>query len=228
MVFILGCLTIMCYSQERIKQVLELKNGTNVSGFVMQQEDGSYLLETEAGDVLFYSPDEVLEVKTEESITSNKKQSTSGIALDRGLKKSGFSLTFIETGENLRQDQVSPSFWTEYHKASNSKRAGMWLIIGGCGTTAIGAILSSALTITESGSYWNGSGYATYNHTYSSPVSYIVSAVGGALQIWGIIDFFSGNAKLNNLAKQYNALHGYSSELSLDVIPGGLALKYSF
>ena len=223
-------LTIMCFSQERVKKVIDLKNGTSVAGFVMEQEDGSYLLETEAGDVLFYTAEEVRSVRMQGEENKTRPSSKSKITpLTEGhiLKRNGFSLTFADSGDDLLPEQVSTSFWNDYRKASKGKRAGMWIMIGGGGVVIIGSALSAIKTV-EEGSYWNGNGYTTYHNVNSSPVGAIVASVGAGVAIFGAVKFFSGNAKLGKLAKQYNSQHGYSSELSLEVVPTGLAFKYSF
>lgn len=51
--------SISIYGQERVKRVIELKIGLSVTGYVMEMEDGRYMLETDSGDILFYSKDEV-------------------------------------------------------------------------------------------------------------------------------------------------------------------------
>lgn len=235
---VLMSLTVVCFCQERIKQVLELRNGTSVTGFVMQQEDGSYLLETDSGDVLFYTSSEVRSLKTpsaesgESNHTFTKKingEKHSSLSIETGLKRKGFSLIFTDTGQDLLPNQVSPSFWNDYRKASKGKKTGMWLMIGGGVVIITGSILSATIVEVSSGRESIGNGYYnTYYNEQSSPIGAIVASAGAGVAIWGAVKFFMGNAKLGNLAKTYNAQNGYSSVLSLDVIPAGLAIKYNF
>lgn len=51
------------FCQERTQKILELKNGTTVRGYIMEQENGDLMLETEFGDIIFYSQNEVLSIK---------------------------------------------------------------------------------------------------------------------------------------------------------------------
>ena len=82
-IIILFALTTQAYgaSQNPEKKVLELKNGATVTGYVMRQDDGSYLLETETGDIIFYTQNEVKGIRSLESLnnTSNPTVNT-GIA----------------------------------------------------------------------------------------------------------------------------------------------------
>lgn len=55
-----------------------------------------------------------------------------------------------------------------------------------------------------------------------------VGAVGLGVATWGVIRFICGNSQLGKLAKQYNNGNGYTSELSLDYSPAGVALVYKF
>lgn len=240
--FILMSIAVLCFSQERQKRILELKNGTTIPGYVMEQEDGSYLLETEAGDVLFYAADEVRRVSSEAEQNAvsgaNSNNTSFSSNSDFGLKRRFFSLTFARTGEDLQPDQVSSSFWKDYRKASNGKKAGMYLMIGGGSLMLTGAILSATLVQYRTTYNWYRY-YDDYDNDYDfdydeelvsepSPVGSIVALVGTGIAVWGAISFFSGHAKLGRLAKQYNTEHGYYSSLSIEMVPGGLGLTYKF
>lgn len=223
-------IAVVSFGQERVKKVLELKNGTKVTGFVMTQDDGSYLLETDGGDVLFYMPDEVNRIfdeGTETSETSLKKGKKVS-AQERGLKRAGFGLKFADTGAPLSMNQVSNTFWQDYQKASKRKKWGLWLTIGGGVTSVAGGVMSRFITVHESGSYYNGHGTTTYDYTRSSPVGSIIAGVGLGVTIWGVIKLVGGNKKLGLLATQYNQEHGYASSLSIEAAPSGIALTYKF
>lgn len=56
-------LTVAAGAQtEKVKQRVELKNGNEVVGYVAEQSDGSYLVETESGDMFFYSASEIKKI----------------------------------------------------------------------------------------------------------------------------------------------------------------------
>lgn len=57
-VLLIGVTTLVM-GQERTKKILELKIGLSVSGYVMELENGNYMLETDAGDIVFYNRDEI-------------------------------------------------------------------------------------------------------------------------------------------------------------------------
>lgn len=56
-------LTVAVSAQtEKVKQRVELKNGSEIIGYVAEQNDGSYLVETESGDMFFYSASEIKKI----------------------------------------------------------------------------------------------------------------------------------------------------------------------
>ena len=221
------------FGQDRTKKILDLKNGASVTGYVMEQENGGYMLETEAGDVLFYMPDEVLRVRNvDNSEASNNPQQnvslSSNVSKSNLLERNGFSLTFSGTKQDLQQGQVSDSFWNDYRKASRGKKTGMFLLIGGGVTVAVGATLSSSLKQSYSHEEWQGNIKITSYETYTSPVGMIVAGAGLGVAATGLIIFLSGNGKLKKLATRYNNEHGLSSSFSLGISPAGFAFAYSF
>ena len=133
-IVLLACIfgiSIVVSGQEREKKVLELKNGTTVTGFVMEQSDGNYMLETETGDILFYAKDEVRTVLDKEKKDADRERGMNYQGSDR-LVKSGFSLTFSNSRLDLQPNQVSGRFWDEYTSAARKKKSGMvMMIIGG-------------------------------------------------------------------------------------------------
>ena len=230
LIIVFAAIALIASGQEKVKKVLELKNGTSVTGFVMVQEDGSYLLETDAGDVLFYTADEVLRLVDEGAWSSQAYSIKDNVSpSDKNLlKRGGFGLKFAGTGKPLLPQQVTSAFWQDYQKASKGKKTGMWLTIGGGVVVLTGVTLSQTLEVYETGAYYNGHGYTTYDNYYSSPIGSIVATAGAGVAIWGVIKMIKGNIKLGRLAAQYNKDHGYASSLSIDAAPGGIALTYNF
>ncbi|MBO5933436.1 MAG: hypothetical protein J6Q19_06925 [Bacteroidaceae bacterium] len=66
LVFLCLVFCVLINAQDtRIKSKVELKSGkTEIVGFVTQQSDGGYLVETESGDVFYYSQDEIKNITT--------------------------------------------------------------------------------------------------------------------------------------------------------------------
>lgn len=205
-------ITAVAVGQERIKKVVELKNGTTITGYVMEQENGNYMLETESGDVLFYTREEVRSIRnfnqeTESvlyPVTGNNAKLTYKKPTDL-LQRGGFGLEFVNSKESLRSDQVSSDFWQKYQKASRNKRGGMTMTIIG-GASLITGFCLWAADDWDSGNPIDGIGIG-------------VGAVGLGVATWGVIRFICGNSQLGKLAKQYNNGNGYTSELSLDYSP---------
>lgn len=233
------------FGQERTKMVLELKNGSTVTGFVMEQENGSYMVETESGDILFYNRDEVKNFKKMGEDNTGLIQTlrrTASAAIypareENVLKRSGFSLVFKDSGIDLQQDQVSDVFWSDYKSASRRKKSGMKLMIIGGASALAGAVgyLSFGETYFTYTSYsYDSVGNRHSSETtskYTNTAGYIcwgVVAAGAGLATLGTIKFLAGNAGLGRLAKQFNSANGYASELSFDYSPAGIALVYRF
>ena len=63
--------SFISFGQERTQRILELVNGTTVKGYVMEQGNGGYMLETDAGDIVFFSRSEVRAVKEIETSNNN-------------------------------------------------------------------------------------------------------------------------------------------------------------
>lgn len=215
-IVLLACIfgiSIVVSGQEREKKVLELKNGTTVTGFVMEQSDGNYMLETETGDILFYAKDEVRTVLDKEKKDADRERGMNYQGSDR-LVKSGFSLTFSNSRLDLQPNQVSGRFWDEYTSAARKKKSGMVMMIIGGAVAGVGSTVGTLLSSND-----NQVGLIT---TIAS------GGVGLGLATFGLIGLLSGNSKLNRLATQYNNGQGYASELSFDFNPAGFALVYSF
>lgn len=60
-VALVSCI-VMSAQDVKVKSKVELKNGNEVVGYITEQSDGSYLVETEAGDMFFYSASEIKKI----------------------------------------------------------------------------------------------------------------------------------------------------------------------
>lgn len=80
----------LVFCQDRAKKVLELKNGTTVSGYIMEQKNGDFMLETETGDIIFYTRNEILSVKdpnkTVQSAPSARSESHTYVDMGLSVK----------------------------------------------------------------------------------------------------------------------------------------------
>lgn len=59
LLFVLLLLSLSVFAQEMTERRIELKNGTILTGIVVLQSDGSYLVELKSGDVIFFQATEV-------------------------------------------------------------------------------------------------------------------------------------------------------------------------
>lgn len=90
---ILFCVTMLAIGQERTRKVIDLKIGLSVTGYVMEMEDGRFMLETDSGDIVFYSKDEVRGIR---NVDEEKKSTVKGIFSKLGLGKKKSDDAIIE------------------------------------------------------------------------------------------------------------------------------------
>lgn len=60
---ILCAVSLSAQDQKKVKETVTLNDGTEISGYVAKQSDGSYLIENESGDMFYYTAAEIKEVK---------------------------------------------------------------------------------------------------------------------------------------------------------------------
>lgn len=129
---VIGTATIV-FGQERVKRVLELKNGTTITGYVMEQGNGSYMLETAEGDILFFSREEVRRITetSQSSSTPSVRSQGSHIPVDLGLSVKWASCnvgasTPSESGDYFAWGETSPKSyydWDNYKWYDNNGKA---------------------------------------------------------------------------------------------------------
>lgn len=56
------CALTLSAQEQKIKQKIQLKDGTEIIGYVAPQGDGSYVIENEAGDIFFYTAAEIRKI----------------------------------------------------------------------------------------------------------------------------------------------------------------------
>ena len=117
----------LLFAQERVEKRIKLKDGTVLTGFVEQQQDGSYLIETDSGDILFFSPSEIANLTTvnEKSKALGDINSTDSIVyLKRG------KIFFYANNEEVTQNDFAHiQVWQDYQRAQKIRRTGGTLAI---------------------------------------------------------------------------------------------------
>lgn len=82
---------VMSAQTQKVKQRVELKNGGEVVGYVAEQTDGSFLVETETGDMFFYTPSEIKKIVELADIEVKKvKASVEADGQDGQYKRRGY------------------------------------------------------------------------------------------------------------------------------------------
>ena len=107
---------LMLFAQDKKEMLLELKNGTSLIGMVQIQSDGSFLLETESGDVIFFNSSEVKKatpVGEPVSLPVSDENHKWGIVC-----KKGGNLRFTQTDELLAQ--IDSSAYEEWQKGQKA------------------------------------------------------------------------------------------------------------
>lgn len=180
---------IVLSAQEREKKTLELKDGTVLSGYVTRQDDGSYLVETTSGDVLFYSVNEIRSVRGE-----GKKQAKGAYGI---MERKGFNLVYPESLDYMgrpilvQSTALSKGFHSEYKKNRN-------LAIAGVGCLAGGAVVGLCI------------GFPLYCTYWYDDLGLLFMIVGGATMTAGALMLPIGLKRLDYMAMRYNN-QGYTS-----------------
>ena len=177
---------IVLSAQEREKKTLELKDGTVLSGYVTRQDDGSYLVETTSGDVLFYSVNEIRSVRGE-----GKKQAKGAYGI---MARKGFNLVYPERFDSpVQPNTLSYEFDSAYKKNRDLAVAGVWCLAGGpVAAFAVGFPMS-----------------AFADSDFGFVTGLFLLAAGSAATIAGAVMLPIGLIRLDEMAKKYN--HGYIS-----------------
>lgn len=62
------CAVIVSAQEQKVKQKVQIKDGSEIIGYVAVQTDGSYLVQNESGDMFFYSAAEIKKIVEIEEI----------------------------------------------------------------------------------------------------------------------------------------------------------------
>ncbi len=205
--------SVLAIAQDKTEKKLQLKNGTTLSGVVEVQTDGSYRLETAAGDVFFFSPSEVSKViddtpKADKKATAQLKKVSDAEAV---VYRKGGNLLFKSTGAKLTQeDFASFEGWDKYRKAQNLHGWGNGLMYGGAGALAGFAIAQLAL----------GDDLADED--------IVIPAIVGSssILITGVVLKLIGNKKIAKIGDGYNHNPGYVLDFGAQQSGIGFAIKF--
>ena len=230
--FIVCLFSVLALAQERVEKRVELKNGTVLTGYVQVQPDGSYQVETSAGDKLVFSPSEIARVVN--AIPSNNQQE------GEIVYKKGGSLYFYATGKPLVQnDFYTEQGWKKYRGAQTSRKVGTGFILSGiCLTAAAPAFYyatdglydknqweDTSYYDEEKGELIEDGHYGGYNYDWEL-ATILVGSGGVALTIAGIVFSVSGNARIKKIARAYNQQPGYVLDFGTQQHGVGLALHF--
>ena len=89
---LLAGVTSFALGQERTKRIVELKIGLSVTGYIMELEDGNYMLETDSGDIIFYSRDEIRSIKNPEEVKKEAESNTTTTPVTKNSIPKRYSL----------------------------------------------------------------------------------------------------------------------------------------
>ena len=122
---LLGGIATFANAQERTKKVIELKIGISVTGYVLEMNDGGYMLETDSGDIIFYSRDEIRSIRNPSDIVENNENADPALRPD-GSKTPVNIVAQENTLESLlryyRIQEKLKQFW-ECHYRKDKKQA---------------------------------------------------------------------------------------------------------
>lgn len=198
----MALLSILAYSQERVVKEVILGDGNTISGYVTTQPDGSYKVETSAGDVFFFSSSEV---KVVQEMEINRV--LDGVPGEVVVYKRGGSIRFCSNDQKLTQtDFSSLKGWREYRGAKNLRGWGYGLAATGWATAVAGWV------------YW---------HTTGDELGGLIAVAGGpTFLIGGITMIIFGNKKLKMIVKGYNNNPGYAFDFGVQQHGVGFAMTF--
>lgn len=197
-------MSILAYSQVRTVSDVVLKNGATVTGYVTTQPDGSFKVETPAGDIFFFSASEVKRIKETEGKRDIIIEAKPGHEV---VYKRGGSIRFCLDDKKLGlEDFASTKGWKTYKGAQNLRGWGYGVAATGLATAATGGVY----WLTE----WDNMGGA------------IIVAGGTTILIGGITMIIFGNKKLKKIVQSYNNNPGYAFDFGSQKHGVGFALTF--
>lgn len=215
LLLIASIFSILAIAQEREVKIVELINGNTVSGYVQTQQDGSYLVETESGDVFFFSQSEVKSINaTKKAFVSGDLDYYGGITVE---KKKGKLYKLSSGKELIPADFMSYSDWEKYRKAQNIIKTANTLLIVSGSMVAVGGILA-IIYFADQGDIdleWMGTAGGCIGMFVAAPLA-ITSLVLG----------ISGNKQLATIKDAYNYHPGYVVDFGMQQYGLGFALKF--
>lgn len=120
---VLASCLVMSAQDAKVKSRIELKGGkADVVGYAQLQDDGGYVVETESGDVFYYSASEIKKItdleatKSKEEKVKASKRAPYDFGNDRSKKKGYMGI--VEAGIGLNSYNWGYSENGDYHETS--------------------------------------------------------------------------------------------------------------
>lgn len=218
---VVSLVTLTAMAQEKVEKRIELKNGTILTGFVQEQQDGSYRVETESGDVLVFSSSEVERIVEGNLMTSNPQ--TNKYYEGMTLYKKGGNLHFYSSGQKLEQkDFTTYPGWEKYQKAQKKWRTGNTITITSAVSLAAGVGLLTPYLLAN---YTNAIEYTDSMELFLH-IGGALSTVSVAMLVTGLIIKGNGNKQLTVIRDSYNQNPGYALNFGAQQHGLGLALVF--
>lgn len=187
---------------------VDLTNGNTLTGYVSQQADGGYLVETTDGDTFYFSSSEVRRV-----YDPSVKQDANAVYTDgRMVYRKGSKIRYLDDNSLLGESGFANYLaYDKYTKASSLKRWGDY-------TLAFGVLFGLA-GIGELADISAGESDGTYLWTIPTGASCLVA--GAVMELIGV-------SKLNKIVKTRNNANHYSFEVELGPTPNGFGIAMKF
>jgi len=214
--------SVLTLAQERVEKRVELKNGIVLTGYVQVQPDGSYQVETSAGDKLVFTQAEVARVV---NVNPSLTPETNDYYEGKTVYKKGGALCFYATNEPLTQKDFSTfQQWEKYQKAQKKWKTGNTIAIASSFSLGAGVGLMTPYLLAE----YIAIGSVEYKDSYESCL-FIGGALAGvstALLVTGLIIKGNGNKRLVAVRDSYNQNPGYALNFGVQQYGVGLALHF--
>ena len=185
---------------------VDLTNGNTLTGYVSQQADGGYLVETTDGDTFYFSSSEVRRV-----YDPSVKQDANAVYTDgRMVYRKGSKIRYLDDNSLVGESGFANYLaYNKYNKASSLKKWGDYALVFGAlfGLGGVGDMLDLE----------NSDG----TYLWAIPVGATCLGAGALMEIIGV-------AKLNKIVKTRNSANHYSYEFELGPTPNGFGIAMKF
>lgn len=203
LVLALAGFTLAASAQNGELMSVDLTNGTTLSGYVTQQSDGGYLVQTAEGDTFYYSASEVRRV-----YDPNEKQDPNAVFTDgRRVYRKGKTIRYADDNSAIGPTGFANYMaYDKYTKASKLKQWGDYSLI--LGTLFVLGGVGDMMGDEPDGTYM-----------WAIPVGTAVQVAGAAMEVIGL-------GKLNKIVRTRNNALQYSFEVGPTPNGFGIAMRF--